>query len=315
VNLPPVIFIFFNRPEVTRRTFREIRAQRPRRLYLIADGPRANKPGEDALCHETRALVESLLDWDCEVTRDYADTNLGCGRRVSSGLTSAFALLGEAIVLEDDVLPRPEFFQFCGRLLEQFRHEPRIHAINGFNPLGRYAPRHGSFTPSVFNPIWGWASWQRSWQDYRFKFDAWRDSAVQERVRKHVSSDLINQYFARSFDHMLEGNLDTWDFQWTFTMLERKRVSLVSAVNLIENIGFASDATHTTHAEPYFSGLKTHQVVATSRERSIDRPDRTHDELYANVVMSPSSAKIRLIRLVARSPLLQRLLVRRRSAT
>jgi hypothetical protein len=315
VTVPPVIYIFFNRPEVTRRTFSVIRAQRPRRLYLIADGPRAHKAGEDVRCRETRALVESMIDWDCEVTRDYSETNLGCGRRLSSGLTAAFAMLGEAIVLEDDILPHPDFFGFCATLLARHRNDPHVHAVSGFNALGRYAPRQGWFTPSLFNSVWGWASWQRSWQDYDFSMDAWKDPNVKVRIRKYVASDFLYQYFSRSFDHMVDGAIDTWDFQWTFSLLERGRVTLVPSSNLIENIGFSTDATHTTKPEPYFQGLKTYPLMQTDRERSTEVPDRMHDDLYGRVVMSPSTAKIRLVRHVANSRLLLAILRHRKASS
>ncbi|MBC8010407.1 MAG: glycosyltransferase family 2 protein, partial [Burkholderiales bacterium] len=126
----PVIYIFFNRPELTRRTFAAVREQRPSRLYLIADGPRPGHATDAVRCAETRAIIDELLDWNCEVTRDYSAKNLGCGRRLSSGLTAAFALLGEAIVLEDDILPHPDFFAFCDAQLAAHRHDPHIHAIS-----------------------------------------------------------------------------------------------------------------------------------------------------------------------------------------
>lgn len=313
MTIAPVIFIFFNRPDVTRRSFAAIRARRPSRLYLIADGPRPTRASDAERCRETRALVESMLDWPCEVTRDYSEINLGCGRRLSSGLTAAFAQLGEAIVVEDDVLPRPEFFEFCTTLLARFRHDPHVHAINGFNPLGRYAPRQGAFVPTVFNSIWGWASWQRAWKDYRFQFDGWSSSEAKQRIREHVASALAYHFFAHNFDHMLQGKLDTWDFQWTFSMLAQQKVALVSSVNLIENIGFSADATHTTNAEPYFSGLKTYSPVTTQVERATDRPDRLHDKLYADVIMSPSTTKISLARLAANFPVILRFLKQRQA--
>lgn len=308
---PPIIYIFFNRPDVTRRTFAAIKKMRPRQLYLIADGPRPSKAGDTEKCRETRAIVEGMLDWDCDITRDYTDENLGCGRRLSSGLTSAFATLGEAIVLEDDILPHPDFFPFCSEMLARYRDEPHVHAINGFNPLARYAPSQGAFVPSVFNCIWGWASWQRAWRDYRFDLSEWGSPEAKERVRRHVASELIHQHYAQNFDEMLNEGVDTWDFQWSFTMLNRQRLALASSVNLVENIGFSADATHTTSADPYFRHLRTYPAVPTARERSVSAPDRLHDKLYAEVILSPSQRKISLVRLASRSPLALRFLRRK----
>ncbi|WP_438481988.1 glycosyltransferase family 2 protein [Oleiharenicola lentus] len=296
----PVIYIFFNRPEVTQRTFRALRRQRPARLHLIADGPRAAKPDDIALCQETRWLVENMIDWPCEVTRDYADINLGCGRRISTGLTTAFAMLGEAIVLEDDILPHPDFFPFCDAMLATYRHDPDVHAISGFQPLGRYAPSRGPVVPSTFNWIWGWASWQRAWKDYRFDFKkAWESPIVRDGVRDYVNDALNFQWHRANFDQHVRGSVDTWDFQWSFALFSQRRVTLVSSVNLIQNLGFDSAATHTTAPEPYLQTLQVYPLVPAGRRRSTAKPDRLHDKLFGKIIHSHSPRRISLLRAFA----------------
>jgi hypothetical protein len=304
----PVVYILFNRADTVRRTFPLIRAQRPKRLHLIADGPRTNRPQEAERCQETRRAVEAMIDWDCEVTRDYSEVNLGCGKRLSTGLTRAFAELGEAIVLEDDILPHPDFFPYCAQQLAEHRTNPDIYAVNGFNPLGRFSPSHGPAVASVFNSIWGWASWQRAWKDYRFDLSEWTDAAVRERIRAHVRSDLIYQHYATNFDKMISVGVDTWDFQWSFTLLKLGKLAAVSSVNFIENIGFTADATHTHVAEPYFDALRTYSHVNTEKRRPMDQANRVHDKLYSEVILTPSRRRIQLARVLARSPWLQALL-------
>jgi hypothetical protein len=304
----PIVYILFNRPDMVRQTFPAIRAQRPKRLYLIADGPRANRPQDAERCRETRALVESMLDWECEVTRDYSDVNLGCGKRLSSGLTRAFAELGEAIVLEDDILPHPDFFAYCTSQLEQHRHNEKVYSISGFNPLGRYRPEQGPAVPTVFNSIWGWASWQRAWKDYRFELHDWGEPEVRRSIQEHVKDPLVFNYQAQNFDKLTQRSVDTWDFQWTYTLLKRQRLSLVSAVNLIENIGFTPDATHTHAPEPYLAELPSYSTVPTKRARDCSAPDRLHDKLYATVILTPSMKKIRMARRIADSAFLQTVL-------
>lgn len=121
-----------------------------RKIYLIADGPRTHRPDDATKCRETREVVERMIDWDCEVTRDYSKVNLGCGRRLSSRFTRVFELLGEAIVVEDDVLPHPDFFKFCAHQFAKHRDDPRVHAVSGFNAIGRYAPARTAEMPTLF---------------------------------------------------------------------------------------------------------------------------------------------------------------------
>jgi hypothetical protein len=306
----PLVFVIFNRPAETRRVFSRLRELRPRRLHVIADGPRADRPEEAARCAETRDVIEEMLDWDCAVTRDFSETNLGCGRRLATGLTRAFAELGEAIVVEDDVLPHPDFFPFCARLLAQYRGEPRVHAINGFNPLGRYAPRGGNYVPSVFNSIWGWASWQRAWRDYSFAPTDWDDPAVRAAIERFVRLPLIAQHLDQHVAAIRAGDLDTWDFQWWLAQLRAERVSLVSSVNFIENVGFNSAGTHTVEPRPFLRGLRPHTAEPAPRERSIAEPDHVFDRLYIDVVLTASPAKVAAARFAAGAPFTHPLIAR-----
>jgi hypothetical protein len=307
----PVIYIFFNRPEVTRRTFGALCQLRPARLHLIADGPRADRPGEAARCRETRRLVEQMIDWECQVTRDYAETNLGCGRRLATGLTAAFAMLGEAIVLEDDILPHPDFFPFCDAMLAAHRDDPHIHSISGFQPLGRYAPARGPVVPSLFSGIWGWASWQRAWQDYRFNLsEALAAPGMREEIRAYLGNDFNCNAHLHDFDELGLGRVDTWDFQWSFALLAHRRVTLVSTVNLIQNLGFGVEATHTVNTEPYLQDLKVYPPLPTARRRDPRQPDRVHDALYGKVMHAQSRSRIALWRRLARFPGAARLLLK-----
>ena len=130
----PVAFIIFNRPDTTKRVFEAIRHAKPPKLLVIADGPRADRPGEAEKCAAAREIIEGV-DWECEVLTNYSDVNLGCGKRVSTGIDWVFDQVEEAIILEDDCLPNPSFFKFCELMLEQYRHDQRIMSISGTNYL------------------------------------------------------------------------------------------------------------------------------------------------------------------------------------
>lgn len=305
----PIVYIFFNRPEAVSKTFPLIRAQRPGRLHLIADGPRTYKEGEGEKTRATRAQVESMIDWPCEVTRDYADHNLGCGRRISSGLTKAFADLGEAIILEDDILPHPDFFRFCSRMLEEHRNNERVHAISGFNPLGRF---HSAGTPAAIasqtNCIWGWASWQRSWKDYTFEIAEWNNPESRRALEETVKDPLLMESYRQGFTKTAKGEIDTWDYQWSHCMLRKRRLNLTSTSNLIGNIGYGANATHTSVPEAWMKGLRSgpmrHHGQALVEYSEVNL---AHDRLCTLVTMSGSPLKRTLARLLARHPALRRL--------
>ena len=120
----PIAFFIFNRPETTRRVFETIARARPKRLLIVADGPRAHVEGEAEKSLLARQVVDRI-DWPCDVERNFSDQNLGCGRRLSSGIAWAFERVPEAIFLEDDCVPTPGFFDFCSTLLERYRDDHR----------------------------------------------------------------------------------------------------------------------------------------------------------------------------------------------
>ena len=306
----PVIFVFFNRPALTRQSFSTIRLARPKRLHLIADGPRPGRIDDFELCQTTKAIVEGLIDWPCEVTRDYSETNLGCGQRLATGLTTAFALLGEAIVLEDDIVPHPDFFAFCDRMLREHRRDEHIHSISGFQPLRRYAPAQGGAVPSALSWIWGWASWQRAWKDYRFDISSqWRQPAIRDRIQRYAANELNFEGHRANFEALIIDHLDTWDFQWTFSLLERQRVSLVSSVNLIRNLGFDASATHTVEPQLYLQDLPSLPCEPARRTRPTDQPDRLHDKLFGEIIHGRTRGQISRLRFAARFPGIARTLI------
>ena len=245
--LTPVVFLIFNRPSLTAQVFERIRQAQPRQLLIVADGPRANHAGEAELCAQTRAVVERI-DWDCDVQRNYADANLGCKRRIASGLDWVFATVEEAIILEDDCLPQPTFFRFCEEMLDRYRHDERIMGIGGANyQFGqrRGANKTDSYYFSRFCHIWGWASWRRSWQLYDVEMKLWPEVKRLGWLNDIIMNDAIAAQWGRMFDRVVAGELDTWDCQWAFATWVHAKLGIVPNGNLISNIGFGAQATHT----------------------------------------------------------------------
>jgi hypothetical protein len=240
----PVAFIIFNRPDVTEKVFQAIRQAQPRKLLVIADGPRADRPGEAEKCAAARAIIDQV-DWECEVLTNYSDINLGCKYRVSSGIDWVFAEVEEAIILEDDCLPAPSFFQFCQTLLEKYRHDERIMAICGNNFQNSQSRTPYSYYFSKYNHIWGWASWCRAWQHYDVNMKTWPEF-LDSGLMQYVSDGKAEEKFwTENFQQAYKGAADTWDYQWTYACWSQGALSILPDSNLISNIGFGDEATHT----------------------------------------------------------------------
>jgi hypothetical protein len=246
----PVAFIIFNRPDTTDRVFQAIRQAQPQQLLVIADGPRADRPGEAEKCAATRAIIDRV-DWECEVLTNYSDTNLGCKYRVSSGLDWVFSEVEEAIILEDDCLPDPSFFLFCQTLLEKYRDDARIMVINGNNFLPERKQVAESYYFSKYVHIWGWATWRRAWRHYDVDMSSWPALRDQGLLNILFDDPVEQEYWRKIFDEVSDGKIDTWDYQWTYSCWLQSSLNIIPDVNLISNIGFRSDATHTTGDSPW----------------------------------------------------------------
>lgn len=242
----PVAFLVFNRPDTTQRVFDEIRRARPTKLLVVADGPRADRAGEVKKCEVVRKIIDTV-DWPCEVLRNYSEVNLGCKVRMSSGIDWVFEEVDEAIILEDDCLPHPSFFQFCRELLEFYRHDLRIAQISGCNFQFGLRRNNDSYYFSKYNHIWGWASWRNRWKScYDVNMVHWPKIRDEGWLLDMLCSKAEVARWTEVFDSVYKGKIDTWDYQWIFACWLQGRLTALPNVNLISNIGFGAEATHTT---------------------------------------------------------------------
>ena len=248
----PVLFLIFNRPDETAISFAAIRSARPGRLYVAADGPRASKADEAERCERARRIA-TAVDWPCEVKTLFRPTNLGCRMGVSTGIDWFFEHEEEGIILEDDIVPRPEFFRFATELLELYRHDARVMMVSGCNrtwDLYR-APYSYFFTP--YAHIWGWATWRRAWSLYDVTISTWPADKKTLAFRSDVSHNFNwLAFWSRIFDKTYHNRIDTWDYQWMYAMFKHGGYEVTPRSNLIENIGFGGAATHTVGQAPSF---------------------------------------------------------------
>jgi hypothetical protein len=242
----PIALLIFKRPDTTQRVFAEIAKVRPRKLLVVADGPHHDREGEEEKCAEARSIVDRV-DWDCEVLKNYSEVNLGCKRRVSSGLDWVFNTVDRAIVLEDDIVPHPAFFRFCDELLERYAEDERVGAICGCNfQDGRKRDRY-SYYFSRYGHVWGWATWARAWKHYDVDMQLWPVALGEGYLKGMIRNEQTLGYWTETFQTVYEGKIDTWDYQWTFACWLNHMVAVLPQVNLISNIGFGEGATHTTN--------------------------------------------------------------------
>lgn len=288
----PIAYIIFNRPQHTRETFAAIRAQRPSHLLIIADGPRPNHPTDAERCFEARAIVEHI-DWPCSVHRNYAEQNMGCKRRVSSGLDWVFGLVERAIVLEDDCVPNNDFFSFCADLLDRYETDERVWVVTGNN--FQRGKKHGeaSYYFSKYNHCWGWATWRRAWQHFEVDMSFWPDWKYTKDWRNKTPDAVERKVWEDLLDRVKAGEIDTWDYQWTASVWYHGGLTATPNANLVTNIGFGPDATHTVTSDNK-AGLAVEPLGALTHPITVER-NRTADKFVFNQNFGGATHPDRLI--------------------
>jgi hypothetical protein len=261
----PILFLIFNRLDTAERVFERIRQARPARLYFAADGPRGNRPDDKEKCASVRSLVEKV-DWPCQTFTLFRESNLGCKLAVSSGISWFFEQEEEGIILEDDCLPHPDFFPFCQEMLSRYRNDPTVFSVTGTNLVGTTEPDAEYFF-GMIGGIWGWASWRRAWNHYeldiRSKFTQANWEKIQSVLKNRKLAVVLEELLRKS---VVDGDVNTWDYQWFFARLLTAGKSVIPNKNLVSNLGFASvDATHTTNSDHPLAELPTFSLAGPYR--------------------------------------------------
>lgn len=264
-----IALVIFRRPETTARVLRALQGIEISRLYVIADGPRQNKIGEAELVEATRKLVDEI-DWNCEVVKIYSDTNLGLRERVMSGLDEVFSREESAIILEDDCLPNSDFFAFSNELLEKYASNESVALVSGNNFASKPTMADSYYFSSHAN-IWGWATWATTWQEFRTtRMDEFLTDGAQNEIARAIPS----RFQRASFLSLLRNakDLDSWAIQFAAHCCLKGRLSAVPKVNLVSNIGFGAESTHTKF-ESYADEVQAENLDFPLRHPTIIGPN------------------------------------------
>lgn len=290
METPAVLLVIFNRPFTTQKVFEAIRAAKPSRLYIAADAPRAGNTSDEEKCKATRAVTEHI-DWPCEVKRLYQEQNLGCSVGPRSAFSWFFAQEKEGVILEDDCVPHPTFFSFAAAMLDKYRDNQKIISINGSN-LGYELTNGNSYSFSRFMNMWGWATWADRANAIDYDLNSWKEvkhplTTLHKKMRQGLFDFDINwyRYWQHKFDLTItKENITWWDWQWIWHQTLHQQLSIVPSVNLISNIGFDADATHTHEVTNPAANIPTAAMELPLKHPSSLQPDFLYEEKYVKWV-------------------------------
>jgi hypothetical protein len=244
----PIVVIIYNRPDKTQKIISALAKIKPKSIFLIADGPKAYDLEDLKLVEATRIEFEKI-NWGCVITKNFAETNMGLRKRIETGLDWVFQIVDAAIILEDDCIPTPSFFNFCEVLLKKYQYEKKISMISGNNPYPKLTSKlKTSYFYSDTPLIWGWATWSDRWSEYKLNEKIWNN--LLKRTKLILSIFLKNKSifntlnYYRTISKTYKGKIDTWDFRWALVINYRNRFCIVPQMNLVTNIGMDGSGVH-----------------------------------------------------------------------
>lgn len=240
----PLVLIAFNRPDLLRQQLEIVRAHYRGTIYAIVDGPRSNKPGEANKVIEVLQQFEALGK-DFTVILNKSTENLGCYRRIKSGLDWVFEQTDQAIILEDDCMPSPQWFGFATEMLNRYAVDERIYSISGTNLFPNLTPPNQSYFFSRYHNCWGWATWSRAWKDFIDSQEEWLAIRNTKTFRGMFRNYRSFWYWRQIFDRTYGGEINSWFYRWMLSCWMQSSLSIHAHANLISNIGDGVEATKT----------------------------------------------------------------------
>ncbi len=302
-SCPAVLILTFNRPTHVRRVFEVVREARPSQLFIAADGPRSGNEADERLCAEARRIVEDV-DWSCEVKTLFRRENLGSKYAVCGAIDWFFEHVDEGVILEDDCVPHAAFFEYTAIMLERFRNETRIASISG-TCLDREPGNQSKCRFSIYPFVWGWATWKRAWNNFDPKLRHWPEFHQSCAFERWAGDEKSARFWEPLFDRCYKGNYETaWDYPWVHACWLSGGLSIMPPVNLISNIGFGVESTHTKDTNSEFNSLETKAPTFPLQISPIVHPDVLADrqlrDRYYSAKDDPFSEVTFPKRLVAR---------------
>ena len=279
----PIAILIYRRPALVRGLLTALRVQQPKNIWIIADGPK--EESENEMCSAARQEAEKGITWKCEVTKVYADKNLGLKDRVETGLDELFAHESSAIILEEDCHPSEDFIPFCQEMLDRYRNETKVGGISGDCFLPKEAKLQPDYFFSRYMHIWGWATWARTWKAYRQKPWTWPRAGFREYYPDCGHDEFL--YWKRIFARVQSGEIHSWDYPWISSFWKDGLVAITPTQNLVRNVGFGADATN-SHDETAQTGME--------REASLNPPFTGPKEICADEDLDRKTFRNHLLR-------------------
>lgn len=232
----PILLIIYNRIAETHDIFQTIRAIRPSKLYVAADGAKQDDSHDYGTCLRTRSVI--MPEWPCDLKLLFKEEHLGKSQMVFQAVNWFFENEPEGIVLFDDTLPHLDFFPYCEQLLAKYRDNKNIVHIGGSYFQSGKKRNDASYYFSCYATTWGFATWRDRWANFDLSMKNVQSLNFADILTYYIKSRRERSYWLRHGAILQKYQFDIWEFQYLFHLWSKQGLCISPNVNLVTNIGF-----------------------------------------------------------------------------
>lgn len=271
----PVLFLVFNQPHITQKTFDQIKRIKPTKLFISADGPRNEK--EKTECNKVKEIFLKQINWDCQLEINYFKKNNGVKKAVSKGISWFFSKVELGVILEYDCLPNKSFFDFMRENLYRYKDSKDIFCISGSNHQKGITRGQYSYYYSSIPSVWGWGTWKKKWLYWNGNIDYIKKDELQNILKKKFPNRKAFNFWLNKYNEIKSGNDSTWGHPWCFSLFYNNGIAIIPNKNLIKNIGFSERATHARNLNDIYANQRTYEI------KNINHPIKIEIDYIADI--------------------------------
>ena len=283
----PILLITFNRPDHARQVLQEIRKQQPAQLFVCQDGAREGNALDQDHMQQVRDVINELVDWPCELHTLYQEKNLGCGQGPTAGISWFFSQVEMGVILEDDCIPHPDFFSYCDELLKKYKYDSRVSFIGGCNHQLPVSLDESYSFMGGHHQTWGWATWRRTWEQFDYNLTRWDEKQFKNVIRRYYKDNRQRAYWMNIYEQVKRNRMNEscWDYQFYFSCWEKGQLAICPNVNLVSNVGFGYDATHTNGENNALLSVQTTSILPLKHPNEVKYNQKLDDFMMRTYII------------------------------
>ena len=278
----PILFLTYKRFDTAKLVFDSIKYARPSKLYFASNAPKNNDFDDFNKISKVRSLVDQI-DWDCEVITLFREEHLDVKQSITSSIDWFFTFEEKGIILEDDCVPSKSFYMFCQKLLNHYENDKEVYSIGGCRFLEDLNLPENEYRFSKHAYIWGWATWRRAWENYDIKMCQWPNFKNSKSFKSIFRNNIIRYYWISIFNSVYSGRINTWDYQWVYSLWLNNGITIIPNRNLVTNIGFGNDSNFTNDINSFEANMKSSEIkfpLIHNNNKILDKNDQNYVEKY-----------------------------------